>query len=116
MVMMIMVMTVDQSMMMMKGSGNIQGDPAVLVGVFGGVTDIVLSSVLGPSSSSSGFSTCLVCLEMVLCQAQFSSSSSSVQFELSLSLKPGYYQPHPIPTTHLPGKVDIQPFLDYLGN
>ena len=48
-------------------SGNVQGDPAVLVGV----TDIVLSSVLGPSSSSSGFSTCLVCLEMVFCQAQF---------------------------------------------
>ena len=46
---------------------------------------------------------------MFFCQAQFKFSTSSVQFELRLSLKPGYYHPHP------PGKVDIQPLLDYLG-
>ena len=29
------------------------------------------------------------------CQAQFKFSTSSLQFELRLSLKPGYYHPHP---------------------
>ena len=29
------------------------------------------------------------------CQAQFKFSYNSVQFELRLSLKPGYYHPHP---------------------
>ena len=48
------------------------------------------------------------------CQVQFKFSTSSVQFELSLSLKPGYYHPHPHP--HPPGKVEIQPLLDYLGH
>ena len=37
--------------------------------------------------------------------------SSSVQFELRLSLKPGYYHPHP-PPTHPPGKVEMQTEID----
>ena len=44
------------------------------------------------------------------CQAQFKFSTSSVQFELRLSLQPGYYHPTP------PGKVEIQQLLDYLGH
>ena len=33
--------------------------------------------------------------QIKFCQAQFKFSTSSVQFELRLSLKPGYYHPHP---------------------
>ena len=36
-------------------------------------------------------------LHTPFCQAQFKFSTSSVQFELRLSLKPGYYHP-PTPT------------------
>ena len=56
----------------------------------------------------------MLCNPKFYCQAQFKFSCSSVQFELRLSLKPGYYHPptHPPP----PGKVEIQPLLDYLGH
>ena len=61
-----------------------------------------------------------------ICQAQFKFSPSSVQFELRLSLKPGYYHPptntHPPSPTHPPthphppppGKVEIQLEIDYI--
>ena len=51
-----------------------------------------------------------ILLKHIYCQAQFKFSTSSVQFELRLSLKPGYYHPHP------PGKEEIQQLLDYIGH
>ena len=56
----------------------------------------------------------MLCNPKFYCQAQFKFSCRSVQFELRLSLKPGYYHPHPPPPTHPPGKVEMQLEIDHI--
>ena len=82
------------------------------------VAAVVVVIIVGPrklnlkSGQNQVIVTYIVVLDFVYCQAQFQlTSTSKVQFQRRLCVKPVYYQP-----THPPGKAEIQSHLDYLGS